>query len=421
MISKRSLLIITLLLHPYATLANELRPIELSWQKLNNAVRYQIEISADPDFKSPLKTDSTPVNSIKVHLKPGLYYYHVRGIDRLDRPGNWGQVDRLSVNASRPSSPKPVPGPTLFPNIEKEASTDRTAGKIRRLKLRYELEEANKANEVEPSVVVFGTCPTDWSLIVGSQTVSRDETESFQITLPLSGKVTYFQFVAISPAGEIEREVLEVKYPRWNGVRRNPKRFSGSVGLSPTLISYQQTRLPSFSQLALTAKGSFSYAIAPNRWEAGISGFATLASVPLTNSNRTASFIGVNLRIGYSIPGISAPWKFILFGGPYFTTMLNDGSFGFSNQIGPQFLPTVRRSLANGTLASAYVKFSPVTSQFKILSLSNREVALGGAWTWQMRRKRSVSITFDVSNLRLSNELSVIRVNTFSLGVSYGF
>lgn len=136
-----------------------------------------------------------------------------------------------------------------------------------------------------------------------------------------------------------------------------------------------------------------------------------------------ARFLGINLRAGYALPWLKAPWKLSAMVGGYFTTMfVTDNTFGYSNVSGPQFFPTITRSFSNGDSATAYVKFSPIAQSLSLLTPANRELALGGAWNHRLQNGQVLSLSLDFATLSLTTSSGkAIRSTTTTIGAGVGF
>jgi hypothetical protein len=248
----------------------------------------------------------------------------------------------------------------------------------------------------------------------------------FKLAIPLTGKSTQIQIVSMGAKGDVQSEIVEL-VADWPGVwaRMNaqpgPKRFRFTPGVNVSFINYDESSLPApYTEKALTFKASLGYQLQPSSpvsLEAG--GYYTL--LPISKSTgETAKFLGLNLRLGYTIPSSSA-WSLSFQGGLYYLSMfVTNNAFGFSNMAGPQLYPTLRYDMASGNAIQLYVKVSPVTTGTGKL-FADREIAGGGAYIIGLGGGHTMPITFDISSLLLHLEGVDISSSTVSFGFGYGF
>ncbi|MEW6056312.1 MAG: hypothetical protein AB1540_06830 [Bdellovibrionota bacterium] len=289
-------------------------------------------------------------------------------------------------------------------------------------------------------IVLEGTYPKpDWGLIWKSRRVPLESDGHFKLAVPVTDRAVNVELVAVGPRGEVEAEMIRLYVPKKALAKTEGKSQSASdrkkvprkkITLSPglgySIISYRETDKPNYSETALTAKITYSNVLFKPNWTYGISGYFTALPVTVTD-NTQARFLGLNLRVGYSLPGIREPWRITLFGGWYYTTMfVSPQDFGFRNMAGPQLYPVFRRSLNNGNSIVAYFKYSPVSDQSSILSFSNHELAGGGAYVIMLNNGHPLSLTLDIAKMhmvikdRVADSESIVDTHSISIGASYG-
>jgi hypothetical protein len=303
----------------------------------------------------------------------------------------------------------------------------------------------------------------EWSLVYETQRIGTRK-DMFRVEIPLSGDRTEFDLVAIGPKGNLERETLVVDFEEFVDIQKDPtagprKKFNWNLGLGFSYILYSDDRgdpsspdLTSVNELALTVKTAANYWLKYGVLDLGVSAYATV--LPLfssgqarASSSATAetlskpkiSFLGVNARVGYKIGAVKAPWSLTIAAGMYFTTMYqttkfttSGQGFGFTNMAGPQLFPVLRKDLGPGRFWSAYLKFSPVSQNFGLQSLSSHEIGAGGAYGIPMGKSNApLALTADFSRAQLKlftdrgttttlDDTTVsIKVTTITLGVSY--
>ena len=269
----------------------------------------------------------------------------------------------------------------------------------------------------------------DWVLIgpdgqVVLPAASRPGSRAFSLRLPLTSKRTQLEFTAIDPFGKVRQETLILVYPDYVSGTLAAGALpslgnSWNVGIGLTSLSYTQSLVNPFSEIALTPKIAFQHPLS-NRWDIGASSFVNAVSLHSSQSDMKAYFLGINGRVGYSLPFVPKPWTLSLAGGLYYTTMITSGvAFGFRNMLGPQIFPTVRRSLGPKKMLGAYFKYSPV-DQAGSFGFSSHETAGGLSYTRLLKNRKSISYTLDYSRISI-NLAETITASSLTGGVAYGF
>ena len=223
-----------------------------------------------------------------------------------------------------------------------------------------------------------------WQLMRNQKPIKTNVLGGFVYEAIVTKEARAFEFEAIGPKGEIEKEKIVVRVPSWEPQKEvvswEPKRLFIVPGLGLSSISTKETAISNYSTIALTAKASLNYLLIPKKMDLGLSVFFTAFQLT-KNEPITARYLGFNTRVGYILPFIESPWVVSIYGGWYYTTTFVQGnSFGYRNMSGPQIYPSVRRTLPSGDVLAAYFKFSPVASSLKLLTISDREIAGGVAY-----------------------------------------
>jgi hypothetical protein len=194
------------------------------------------------------------------------------------------------------------------------------------------------------------------------------------------------------------------------------------VSLGYSSIEYRETGHRDYSMTALTAKAAYQRALGARGWGASASGYLTALPLGRNRADSTMRFLGLNLRFGYTVPGVRAPWKLSLNTGLYYTTTLvTNNAFGFTNMFGPQLYPTLQRLVGRKDVVGAYLKFSPMMDGLSFFGLANRELAAGLSWTRPLPRERFLSASVDYAAFRLDYSRINIQSNSFSLSLGYGW
>ena len=255
---------------------------------------------------------------------------------------------------------------------------------------------------------------------------------SFRLEVPISKSKTELTLIAINPYGKVSERHILLAANDWDVIqkeihppttKKEPSRFHWSLGLGVTHLDYSRTQLPQLSSVLLSTSGYAEYWLKPDQWDVAFSGYYTPFSFTTDPSGYSIEFLGLNARAGYVLPWIGAPWRLTLMVGLYYATTFTSspvGGFGYVNIGGPEIYPTLSRTLNSGARASAYFKLSPVSDQFTILSLANREIAAGLEYDFVPDRTgHSWLARFDWANLVVNDNGLQASSSTLSLSAGY--
>ncbi len=292
------------------------------------------------------------------------------------------------------------------------------------------------------SFTIRGQYPNpEWTLLVeveGIEKVTRPvevrEDSAFELEINMGEDSEKFGFIAIGPAGEIERQNCKISREGLNGegiavAKPKIKPTRWDLGLGQTWSSFSETNRPSVSQLSLTGKAAFHYAIEDTLWGIGASAYGTILPLLQSPSNLAAArFLGINLRGSYRLsertkwtPGgftlaTSAGWY-------YWSMVVSDLSYGLKYVFGPQVFVSGSHPTPYGTL-QIYTKFAPLSTG-GVPSLGDAELAIGASHTvpreWELIfLPEKTSITFDLSTLSVDTTIPKrsVTLTTVSLGLS---
>jgi hypothetical protein len=78
------------------------RKATITWRAVKDAVRYEFELSATPEMEKLVHEKTYQETQTTLSLKPGTYYFRVRGLDKTDSPGPWSDVQGFVVNPAPP-------------------------------------------------------------------------------------------------------------------------------------------------------------------------------------------------------------------------------------------------------------------------------------------------------------------------------
>jgi len=304
------------------------------------------------------------------------------------------------------------------------------SGKINDLTLHDELSVVRVQSSglgYQSSIVFAGNYKrSGWTLKIEDQEITLKEGGAFYQEVILGAGKNSFHFTAEGPdSGKESMDVtLSVDAMASSAIaplkQEKEKRLFLIPGLGVSSIQTVQTGKPDYSTLAVTAKISANYRIVPRKWDIGLSAFGTAFQIS-KSSDVSARYLGVNTRLGYLFPALTTDLFLSLYAGYYFTTtFVTNDFFGYKNLGGPQIYPAIRKVLSNGHVVSGYFKFSPVSSSFSLLTLSNREIAGGVAYSVILPNQHSLAGTFDYSNIRLDLNRFTVSTTSLTLGLQYG-
>jgi hypothetical protein len=86
------------------------REVEFSWDPVDAASKYEIQISDTQKFDKPLQAAQSDKPKHTANLGLGHYYYRVRVVDLKGRPGRWSQPSKVTVTPYAPDLLDPKTG-----------------------------------------------------------------------------------------------------------------------------------------------------------------------------------------------------------------------------------------------------------------------------------------------------------------------
>ncbi len=259
-----------------------------------------------------------------------------------------------------------------------------------------------------------------WALVMGRKLPLNTQRE-FELLLPMDKERSEFELVAVGPMGLVERARMSIYVPGLYWKPEPVRRVLVGVGTGLTRSDYTETSFPERTQLAITGKLSATTSLSPN-WDVGFMTYCTLLPF-LANTEVTQHFLGVNVRGGYVIRSLLEPWRLSIQVGWYYLTMFAapPGTGGFFNVQGPQIYPNIRLQLPKNRSLNGYLKFSPVSDGLNFQDLSNREIAVGGAFMFPDRHGNTWGTTLDISTMRGTFAGAISTLFTVTAGLSYTF
>lgn len=86
------------------------KDVRLEWKPIQGAVAYQLQIENGRSVVLRKRVEKTTYSG---DLKPGVYSYQIRAIDRIKRPGQWSQPRALVVSGKPPKPQSPEEDETI--------------------------------------------------------------------------------------------------------------------------------------------------------------------------------------------------------------------------------------------------------------------------------------------------------------------
>lgn len=344
----------------------------------------------------------------------------------------------LSLPSARAAAPTPPP---------ELVTTTRVGTGFGELKVvESRLDPGAGPDGAEPEIRALArTQPMGWRLFVDLKPIAPAPDDGpdagyFLLRFPLSAARAGVPFYLIGPEGEISHGLIHAKVgdadlerlrvsqmpvvqtsaPR-KAAQNQPKSSYFHAGLALPFLSFQQSGLARYSQLALTPQLSARLPFARGRARASLNAAFTL--LPLIKSGgisaRTLDLDG-QVRYGWPV-GPGGRWSIYVNGGAYYRTMLvTRDQFGFHNISGPLLYPSIRRAWATGGSAGAYIRLSPITDGLAPLGLASHDLALGADWAMVLRNRHFLTISADVNAFRMVFSDVEMSSLSFALGVKYG-
>jgi hypothetical protein len=254
----------------------------------------------------------------------------------------------------------------------------------------------------------------------------------FAIDVPLAAVTTAVLFRAVSSKG-ITEEIVTIHFPslpEFLSVERTkrqesddtqePKSYNIALGL--TSFSYKEGTQLSYSATAPTLKASYESTLSNPDWNFEISGFLTLFDTVKNLPNTQARLLGIDLRVGYSLPFLQTPWKVSIVGGlGFFTMFVTENAFGLTSFIAPEIFPTIRRTIAPGQAVFGYVKYVPTSEGFGLFSWREKELGLGAGFEFLWDNQHPMTVTLDLSDFSVVNPKNGLATHLGSVSLSLGY
>ncbi len=260
----------------------------------------------------------------------------------------------------------------------------------------------------------------EYSVLIDAIQKNQNNEQNFEDEIVITGDVTYFNLDLIGPKGDLTRNTFEITLPEYTRIKDEiasedgNKKLSGAFSMGATYLDYKQTNQTAYSEWLWTIRASGTYKINKS-WELSANTFINALSL-YSNQDDSIKFFGANVRAGYVIHKPLSPWRFTINGGWYYVTTFGS-PIGFTDLNGPQIYPNFSYKINTDESAFGYLKYSPIADKFSLLSLSNREIALGGGYNFKAFGKH---LTAGLDLAFISVTFPNIKTESTSLTASVG-
>ncbi|MGZ6371455.1 MAG: hypothetical protein ACXWPM_11930 [Bdellovibrionota bacterium] len=236
-----------------------------------------------------------------------------------------------------------------------------------------------------------------------------------EVPVPAKGKLTPMTKVA---------EVLTLdSYSRKSSYdivylpQEKPKRWSIFLGLGMTGLTYAEALVGvNMYEFGLTAKVGGTFYIIPKMLSLDVSGFGTTVAFGMNPAGTAdAHILGVNGRVGYTLPFNLKPVDFRVLAGWYYWAMLVPGdTYGVNPLTGPQIF--LQAQGKGDRLWSTYFKWAFVSDSINFAQVSNSEFAVGASMGLNKSPTPFV-ITLDLARIQFANAENSMVMYSASVGV----
>lgn len=232
--------------------------------------------------------------------------------------------------------------------------------------------------------------------------------------------------------GVLDEQKRESEYSIFYHPKVPPKKFYMSAGLGTTYYQYKEdVNDIELSQISLTGKVNLGYRLVPKVLDVALNAFGNV--VTLTHSTSaspdlegadipTATFYGINGRLGYRLPVDLGATEFMFLTGWYLWGMkVPDDFYGIRSLSGPQLFLSMANSQVGHAGWWTYLKFAMISEKLQISNLSNREIAIGGGIELSASETKPFSLTLDIAQAQYSNDSNGMKLLSITAGIQKSF
>ena len=282
-----------------------------------------------------------------------------------------------------------------------------------------------------------------WKLFLGDYEIPVQEKGEFRVAVPVEFNNIRIEFIARGPKRAKENEFINIylndfipprelkreerlgKTTVW--FEKQFRSLSLNFGLGTSYLEYEQTDWAPLTQTSITPKLDATYVFPQNEWSIEASIYCSLLALSKPSlAEGGLGVLGSDVRVGYEVPVISQSTALYLFGGFYYSTTFGTENIGYSGIWGPEVYPALRTTFRNGSSLSVYAKYSPILSDYFLLTLDNASLS-GGAVYFLKPFKRGVlkgvplGFSADITRLSLKIEGGSLTVTTYTLAANLLF
>jgi hypothetical protein len=275
------------------------------------------------------------------------------------------------------------------------------------------------------------------SILINSNPVTLDANGTFEVQIPIQAEKTTFEVILIDQEGTTEKLEYTVELADWpayqqeltSHLQEQPEKdtkFHLLPSLGVTAINYSQSSVSSTSEFSPVGKLGVTRNLSlTSPLELGLN--VALTFLPFGSSGSTyvinqIQFLWGDLYCGMNLPWPNSDWNLKIIAGIYYNTMVgNNNNFGYQNALGFELFPVLSKKFANRDIASAYIKFSPVSSSFQFLPLNSHEVAGGLGYTHGFSKNLLLRGAIDFSAWQISYQGVTLDYTMSTASVTYFF
>jgi hypothetical protein len=221
----------------------------------------------------------------------------------------------------------------------------------------------------------------------------------------------------------IDLDGKPIEYAVTYSPNEEPRRWDLAAGMALTYISYYEKGFNlHMKEMGLTGKVSAYYRIIPKTLNADFTVFRTLTAFGTTPSGtNSATFMGINGRLGYRLPiELGATEWFFLAGWYMWNMYVTDDAYGVNPLSGPQLFIQMFHSQRGEIPYYMYGKFATISDSTNFFQVSNNELAIGGGFGLTTD-VRPFMATLDIARTTFSKGLNSMTLITVSGGISKRF
>jgi hypothetical protein len=286
---------------------------------------------------------------------------------------------------------------------EQDESPGRISGLIWKTPTEMEVQLlSNPDGSYQLEVPLEWTFPDkNWNFIEISENIRiQSSANEYHIQVPLTSEQTLLKLMAVSPAGDLKNESVEIDFPTYSEFggdldyeKSHPFWYMGYLGIS--YLNLSQSLLPNLNEWTASFGLAGNYRFKTSNLS--VRGNACLA-VPFTSYGMggvNATLFEGGLYATKDLLPERKQWSLsVSLGGYYDTLWATNNAIGFQNIYGPQLFPTLSYRLKNEDLVFLTAKYSPIMNGkgLGFFSLDNREIRVDLEWRRKFKNQHQLGL-----------------------------